>query len=176
MLPEVLSHYYARERGPFRSLSDLPHADAESVLDGIRQRGDGFASQRKPDYLAIRRELEALVRQRFVDKGGRPVRATPRYMILGQCDWVREWYRDGAALSVPLARFAAHSVSFTYGDSFPAMRHDDGKPHRKQVFTLAELPALIAQFGLPQDRPPDGPDRYIEAQVWDDGPLSEWLS
>ena len=175
MVPDILSHYYARKRGPFRSLSDLPHEAAEDVLEAIRQRGDGFASQRKPDYLVVRRQLEDLVRQRFIDKGGRPTRATPRYMILGQCDWVRDWYRDGDVLSVPLARFTQHSVSFTYGDSFPAMRHDDGKPHRKQVFTLEELPWLVAEFGLPQDRPLDGPDRYIEAQVWDDAALSEWV-
>ncbi|MBL8591039.1 MAG: hypothetical protein JNK01_00045, partial [Devosia sp.] len=83
MVPSILSHYYARERGPFRSLSDLPHEEAESVLEAIRQRGDGFASQRRPDYLVIRRDLEALIRQRFIDKGGRPIRSTPRYMILG---------------------------------------------------------------------------------------------
>ncbi|CAN7254791.1 hypothetical protein LJR016_001014 [Devosia sp. LjRoot16] len=176
MVPSILSHYYARERGPFRSLSDLPHAEAESVLEAIRQRGDGFASQRRPDYLVIRRELEALVRQRFIDKGGRPVRSTPRYMILGQCDWVRDWYLEGCSLAVPLARFDPRIVSFTYGDSFPAMRHNDGKPHRGQVFTLGELPWLVEQFGLPQQRAETtGPDRYIEAQVWDDEPLGEWL-
>jgi len=33
---------------------------------------------------------------------------------------------------------------------------------------------LIAEFGLPQDWNPEGkrgPDRYIEAQVWEDTPL-----
>ncbi len=176
MVPSILFHYYARQRGPFRSLSDLPHAEAERVLEAIRQRGDGFASQRRPDYLGIRHELEALVRQRFIDKGGRPTRNTPRYMILGACDWVRDWYPEGRALEVPLARFDPRIVSFTYGDSFPAMRHNDGKPHRGQVFTRDELPSLVEQFGLPQQRvETTGPDRYIEAQVWDDGPLGEWL-
>lgn len=178
MLPKFLYHYYAREQGPFKSLSDLSHEDAESLLGSIRQRGGSFASLRQPDYLAIRRELESLIRQRFVEKGGRPKRDTPRYMILGQCDWVRDWYREGCSLRIPLGRFDQRTVSFTYGDSFPAMRHDDGKPHRKQVFTLGELPQLIADHGLPQERggETDGPDRYIEAQVWDDVPQGDWLS
>lgn len=152
MVPSILSHYYARERGPFRSLSDLPHEEAESVLEAIRQRGDGFASQRRPDYLVIRRDLEALIRQRFIDKGGRPIRSTPRYMILGQCDWVRDWYLEGCSLTVPLARFDPRVVSFTYGDSFPAMRHNDGKPHRGQVSRRTALARRAV-------RPPPAPCR-----------------
>ncbi len=64
-------------------------------------------------------------------------------------------------------------VSFTYGDTFPAMRFGDGKPYRRQVYTLAELPDLVVMYGLPQEWNADGkggPDRYIEAQVWYDPP------
>jgi hypothetical protein len=95
-------------------------------------------------------------------------------MILGPCDWVKAWYVDGAAVCLPLRAFAPEHVSFTYGDTFPAMRYGDGKATRGQVYTLAELPALIAQFGLPQECNPNGelgPDRYIEAQVWDNAVL-----
>lgn len=177
MVPEFLYHYYACEQGPFRSLSDLPHDEAETVLAAIRQRGDGFASARQADYLSIRRELESLIRQRFIEKGGRPKRGTPRYMVLGRCDWVQDWYPRGCSLRAPLEHFDARIVSFTYGDSFPAMRHTDGKPHRKQVFMLGELHQLVGEYGLPQERHGEatGPDRYIEAQVWDDAPLGEWL-
>ena len=54
------------------------------------------------------------------------------------------------------------------------MRYEDGKPYRKQVYTVAELPAVIAAYGLPQAWNHEGemgPDRYIEAQIWDDDPL-----
>jgi hypothetical protein len=47
------------------------------------------------------------------------------------------------------------------------------------VYTLDELPALVEQHGLPEDWNPDGasgPDRYIEAQIWDDGPLIRFLN
>jgi hypothetical protein len=84
----------------------------------------------------------------------------------------------GCGLRIPLAVFSAEIVSFTYGDTFPALRHQDGKPYRGQVYTLAELPALIEQYGLPQDwnaKGEHGPDRYIEAQVWADEPLEPYL-
>jgi hypothetical protein len=58
------------------------------------------------------------------------------------------------------------------------MRYHDGKPYRKQVYTLTDLPELIRCYGLPQDWNPDGtkgPDRYIEAQIWDDSLLQDYL-
>jgi hypothetical protein len=178
MIPDSLYHYYERERGPFLNLSDLPPGEAEAILSDIRSRGEGFASQRKLDYLNIRRELENYVRARFVAKGGQPLRLRPHYMILGRCDWLLSWYTHGCALVIPLSRFDPACVSFTYGDTFPAMRYADGKPYRRQVYTLAELPGLIASYGLPQECNPDGtqgPDRYIEAQIWSDEPLREWI-
>lgn len=177
-LPDTLYHYFDCQQGPFRNLSDLPADKAEAVLAGIRQSGSGFASQRSADYLRIRRDLEARVRQLFSEKGGQPQRAAPHYFILGRCDWVKSWYVERCEIAVPLANFVSEHVSFTYGDTFPAMRYGDGKAYRGQVYTLAELPGLIEQYGLPQVWNPEGqqgPDRYIEAQVWGDEALREWL-
>jgi hypothetical protein len=57
-----LYHYYECRRGPFVNLSDLPFVEAEQILTAIRQAGQTFASKRAPDYLAIRRDLEARAR------------------------------------------------------------------------------------------------------------------
>lgn len=178
MIPDYLCHYYECSRGPFRNLSDLHLDEAETILADIRQRGEGFASQRKPDYLTVRRELEDYIRARFIVKGGQPVRTHPHYMILGSCDWLKSWYKQGCELRIPLNQFDSKHVSFTYGDMFPAMRYADGKPYRRQVYILAELPDLIQSYGLPQEWNADGaqgPDRYIEAQIWNDSPLRQWL-
>jgi hypothetical protein len=176
--PGFLSHYYEAAIGPFANLSDSPLAEAEAHLRRIRLAGQTFASQRSPDYLIIRRKLEERVRDLFIQKGGRPQRARPHYMILGACPWGLEWYLDGRELRIPLADFPSEILSFTYGDTFPAMRYQDGKPHRGKVYRLEELPELVLQFGLPQEWNPDGehgPDRYIEAQIWDDAPLAKYL-
>lgn len=179
LLPQVLSHYYAKSRGAFRSLSDLPPKEAEQVMATIRASGIGFASKRSDDYLTIRAELESRVRQIFIDKGGQPKRLHPHSMILGTSAWLKRWYPDGQELCIPLAQFDPDGVSFTYGDIFPAMRYQDGKPYRGQVYRMQDLEALIQQYGLPQDWNPDGrlgPDRYIEAQVWDDAPLHPYYT
>jgi hypothetical protein len=99
-------------------------------------------------------------------------------MTVGACPWLREWYVQGCELSIPLSSFAPDVISFTYGDTFPALRLQDGRPYRSQVYTLAALPALIQQYGLPQEWNRDGqygPERYIEAQVWDVTPLQLYL-
>jgi hypothetical protein len=100
-------------------------------------------------------------------------------MILGACPWLKAWYVDGRELKIKLDLFSEGCVSFTYGDSFPAMNYNDGKPYRGQVYTVSELEEVIQNYGLPQQWNPDGqggPERYIEAQVWDDAPLEKYLS
>ena len=178
MIPDFLCHYYEADDGPLRNLSDLPELEAEAVLQGIRLRGDRFASQRADDYLTVRRSLEDRVRELFIVKGGKPKGLRPHYFILGECAWLKSWYQHGCELRVPLAAFHAQGISFTYGDTFPAMRFMDGNPTRGQVYTLTELSALVQQYGLPQVWNVDGklgPDRYIEAQVWEDEPLQRYL-
>lgn len=173
-MPDFLSHYYEATTGPFRNLSDLPLEEAQRILNAMRRKGGTFAGQRAADYLQIRRNLEERIYAQFIAKGGIPQRQRPHYMILGACPWVKSWYQDGQELRIPLAKFDPAVISFTYGDTFPAMRYGDGKPYRKQVYTLEELPYLVATYGMPQEWNSDGtkgPDRYVEAQIWDDPPI-----
>ena len=178
MYPTFITHYYEASQGPFRSLSDLSVDEAEVILQGIRRAGAIFASKRSTDYLAIRQSLEGQIRQLFIEKGGQPKTLRPNYFILGSCDWVKSWYREGREVNIPLEAVDPKTISFTYGDSFPAMRYKDGKPYRGQVYILEELSLIIKVYGLPQEWNCDGqfgPERYIEAQVWDDEPVKAYL-
>jgi hypothetical protein len=177
-MPDFLTHYYENTAGPFSNLSMLQLEHAEQVLEEIRRKGNRFASQRSGDYMNKRRALEDKIRMLFEAKGGEPKLARPHYMILGSCSWLKTWYVDRQELQIKLVSIPERCVSFTYGDSFPAMNYDDGKPYRGQVYTLSELGEIIKQYGLPQVWNPDGrggPERYLEAQLWDDSPLREYL-
>jgi hypothetical protein len=177
-IPDFLTHYYENSAGPFSNLSMLSMEQAELILEEIRRNGNRFASQRPSDYLKKRLTLELKIRQLFEEKGGKPNLARPYYMILGTCPWLKQWYLDGQQLQIKLASFPKECVSFTYGDSFPAMNYNDGKPYRGQVYTEPELEEIIQRYGLPQEWNPDGrggPERYIEAQIWDNNPLREYL-
>lgn len=168
---DKLYHYYEFRIGPFVNLSDLSIEEAEKVQSGIKREGAVFAGKRGSDYLIVRRALEDRVRCLFISKGGRPARERPHYMTLGACPWMLDWYVDGRELSISLSTFVKEVISFTYGDTFPAMRYKDGKPYRGIVYTLDEIAQVVNQYGLPQDWNCDGskgPDRYIEAQIWTD--------
>ena len=176
----LLYHYFEKSRGPFRSLSDLHPGEAEKVLRALRGDPRLMAAGRDEAYLKRRRELEQLARALFISKGGQPRRWTPHYMVIGACPWLETWYLDPGVVQIALETLDPMTVSFSYGDLFPTFspRVMDGREYRRQVYTLHETLGLIERYGYPQDWNPQGkagPERYIEAQVWDDRPIRSAL-
>jgi hypothetical protein len=173
-----LYHYYEATTGPFKNLSKLSITAVQQVMEQLKTKSNVFASKRSDDYLEIRRELEGRARDLFILKGGEPVSSYPHYMTLGECVWIKDWYQNGRELRLRLDEFDESAVSFTYGDLFPTMRYKDGKPYRETVYTKREILELAESIGLPQDWNHDGskgPERYIEAQVWDDKVIGKYL-
>lgn len=173
-----LYHYYESARGPFLSLTDLPQQEAMIVHGQLKKDKSLFASKRSDDYLLIRRDLEQRARDLFIEKGGKPIRTVPHYMTMGKCQWLREWYKDGQELEIHIDDFEEKTISFTYGDLFPTMRFEDGKPYRGRVYTKDGIYKLIEEYGFPQDwnrLGDNGPERYIEVQIWDDKPLAKYI-
>jgi hypothetical protein len=171
-------HYYEAEIGPFKNLSSLSYDKAREVMNDLKQEGTVFASRRPDDYLSVRRQLEDRARYLFISKGGKPVKLYPHYMTLGQCDWLREWYKNGKVLEISIDEFTPETISFTYGDLFPTMRYKDGKPYREKLYLKEEIMKIIEQFGWPQEWNKDGtkgPERYIEVQIWDDEVITKFL-
>ncbi len=176
---EFLYHYYEKSRGPFRNLSDLPSYRADEVLAQLKSGGDSFASQRDEGYMDRRRELEALARKRFVEKGGFPVRRNPHYMVVGPCKWLASWYKNSAFVRIHISEFDVNALSFTYGDMFPTFsaRAIDEKEYRREIYTYKEILEVIRRYGLPQiwnEHGRLGPERYVEVQVWTDEPADQF--
>ncbi len=174
-----LYHYYEKEIGPFRNLSDLSLEEAKEKLHKIKQENTTFAAQRFDGYLERRVELEQLARELFIQKGGKPIRTVPHYMVIEDCDWLCDWYKEGQFVKIPLSEFDTNTVSFSYGDMFPTFspRVTDNKEYRRQIYTYHEILGVIDRYGLPQVWNKDGqfgPERYIEVQVWSDDPISKY--
>ncbi|MFD0675225.1 hypothetical protein [Cohnella sp. GCM10027633] len=173
-----LYHYFDRDKGPFKNLSKLTSEVAEEISNKIKIDGDTFASQRSKDYMYIRRELESKARAQFIAKGGKPQNIFPHYLTVEACEWIASWYRNPGVVVIPWGEFLEESISFTYGDLFPTMRYEDSKPYRKQVYTKNEILEVIKRFGFPQDwnvKGDQGPERYIEVQVWDEEVIKQYL-
>ncbi|MGC6587205.1 hypothetical protein ACPV3A_19910 [Paenibacillus sp. Dod16] len=149
-----LYHYYDAATGPFRNLSALSIEEAKQVQRRLQQNKNMFASQRGDDYIVIRRGLESRARE-----------------TLGPCEWIKQWYQSGREVKIPLDDVDPEMISFTYGDLFPTMRFKDDKPYRGKVYLKNEILRLVDEYGWPQEWNKDGnqgPERYIEVQVWDD--------
>ncbi|MEI6579619.1 MAG: hypothetical protein WCN92_09185, partial [Eubacteriales bacterium] len=78
-----LYHYFERSFGPFRSLTDLPMEEARQIL--LERRAAGYIGN--PDvegFLRKRYDRDKKLREAFIAHGGKPVRVSPIYMMLGE--------------------------------------------------------------------------------------------
>jgi hypothetical protein len=171
-----LCHYYEKEKGPLLSLSDLPDEEAIKVQDALKE-GDNIYTKRDSDgqYMFYRRRIEHRIRTMFINKGGNPIRNTPLYFIIGECDFCKSWYKNAEVIRIPIADIDLNTVSFTYGDSFPTFdpSHGDTSEYRQNVYTYNEVKTIIEKYGWPQDmqcdeETPYWQPRYVEAQLWSD--------
>ncbi len=176
-----LYHYYDKETGPFRNLSNLSVEEAKEVLGTIKAtRPNSQCAQRQDEYVEYRRNCEKILRAEFAKKGGKMLREAPHYMVVGHSPWLSTWYERCEFVKIPIEEFDTDTLSFTYGDSMPTFspRVNDGKEYRHKLYTYQEILAIIEKYGLPQDWNDDGkygPERYIEVHVWTDDVIKRYL-
>lgn len=172
-----LYHYYEKKIGAFVSLSSLDMKEAKQIQNQLGIENKTFAAQRNEAYLERRKYLEQLVRKLFIEKGGKPIRQTPHYMVIGECPWLLTWFEHSEYVKIPITEFDMKTVSFTYGDTFPTFSPHvtDNLEYRRQVYTYDEILCMIEKYGMPQHLSTEtiyAQPRYIEAQVWSDIPIN----
>ena len=155
-LPEIVTHTFHPDRGPFRNLCALPDVQAERVLGEMRAVGRCL----HPNYLTRRRATESWLRDVRAMKLGKTPLELPIYFFVGDFADGRDPARP-RSVQLPLAELPPHAITFSYGDSMSS----------GEAFTLAEVAALVAERGLPQ-RESD----FIELQLWDSSPLLKYIA
>lgn len=177
-----LYHYYDKTIGPFKNLSDLSTEEANRVLQEIAiTKPNVQCAKRQDDYMQARLYYENILRNEFQKKGGLIYRHVPHYMVVEHSPWLSTWYENSTFIKIPIEKFDLRTISFTYGDSHPTFsdRINDGKEYRKKLYTYEEILKIIEKYGLPQNWNDDGkygPERYIEAHIWSDDVINEYLS
>ncbi len=176
-----LYHYYDKRSGPFRSVTAIPVDQGKTILEKMKkERLDSMCAKRDADYIEKRRSCEAILRREFLAKGGIIEIESPYYMVVEHSPWLSTWYEQGEYLKIPIEEFDVRKISFTYGDSMPTFssKVNDGKEYRKQIYTYEEILGIIEKYGLPQEWNDDGahgPERYIEAHVWTNVPIANYI-
>jgi len=191
-IPDFITHYYLPDRRPFLNLSELDDESLAQVIADLRITGDAGRSERRfgPRYMSLRRRTEELLRERFVERGGRPLRQAPHYFVLGESAWFRGLYAGAAEIRVRLADVPSEQVSFTLPDSVGAMGllpeygiETAPRPYHGTVFRIEELADVVERYGMPGGRRPasyqgyefEDSEHYVEVQVWADEPLQTHL-
>lgn len=159
---------------PLRNIMRLPRDEAFALARELAaQNRDTTAFYRFADfehYYPRRLETDALLHDRFIALGGKPVEAHPLSFVLQGSDFLHGWFDHGLVTQIPLKQIPAASVSFTYGDSMSTLE----RTGELTMLTKDMLFAAIEAHGGPVEAfLTDVNDRYryIEAQVWDDACL-----
>ena len=113
-------------------------------------------------------------------KDGNIQRQAPHYMVVEHSPWLASWFENSAFIKIDINKFDKSTISFAYGDSHPTFSPivNDGKEYRKKLYTYDEILEIIAKYGYPQDWNNDGkygPERYIEAHIWSDDVIKEYV-
>jgi hypothetical protein len=185
-IPPFISHYYEESRGPLKSVSELDRESAREIIKQITEQKEGFNSNRSSDYIDWRINVENWLREGFIKKGGKPKRKHPHYFILGACEWMLTWYKNGQVLKKDLKDIDSGQMSFTYPDSMvsyqlhqyhisknnPYFKEEEHREYHGQVYSYSELNEVVSKYGIPKgtllNNNPISPfEMYIEVQVWD---------
>lgn len=150
------------------------------MRDIASQKPNTQCAKRASEYMELRHYYEGILREEFKKKGGSIQRKSPHYMVVEHSPWLATWFENSAFIKIDINEFDLNTVSFTYGDSHPTFspKVNDGREYRKKLYTYNEILEIIAKYGLPQDWNNDGqfgPERYIEAHIWDDNVVKRYM-
>jgi hypothetical protein len=181
----LLTHYYLPDRKPFLNLSALSEDELKNVLEELREKTKRGESKRvfMDWYVDQRKETEKRIVKEFISKGGKPEKKYPHYFILGESIIQKSTTANMKEIIIPLSEISSEIISFTYPDSMASFDLEkDPKykmPYHGKVFTLEEIREVIREYKMPADEigftSRYGYPKYIEAQLWSDKPIQEFL-
>ncbi|HBN82923.1 MAG TPA: hypothetical protein DDZ89_03685 [Clostridiales bacterium] len=156
----------------------------------LEQRAAGhFGNPDIDGFLHKRYERDKMLRDAFIAYGGKPIRVSPVYMMLGKHSQWESAYKKPAVIKIPLEKFDRLTVSFTYGDSFaifnPALFGDE--EYWNRLYFADEILNVINRHGYPPhveydfkrgiyptDKPINHHLKYVEAHVWSNEVLDHY--
>jgi hypothetical protein len=175
---EYVTHYY--NSVPFRSLSALSKSEALKIMDELCDDTPFFERFKEPlQYWENRLETEVWLRDKFIERGGKPKSKYPFYAVLGSATWIESYSLSAGLevdmLQIPISIFNDSDISFTFPDSMVSFWIGRDKPeayyqaqYHGQIFTLSEVRNLMTVDLMDriESMHPEGTIPYIEAQIW----------
>ena len=162
-------HYYFPGTDPWKNIMNLPEeeafAKAKELADAHPEDPSFGRFADFANYYPTRKETDAYVHDRFVEKGGRPELLHPFSFTLLECEYLRKWFSEGEKLVLDLNDIPEDQISFTIGDSCAQYGWGD----RPKVLTKKELLQKIHACGGSVEtflKDSLGRFAYVEVHVW----------
>ena len=142
-----LSYYLEPGREPFFSITALPHAEAlrkaAELAPDTRSPKNRFCAEDFPGYYEKRLRTESWLYDAFLTKGGETETRHPLYFVLGESEFLHQWFGHGTVYTFDLRDVPQHACSFTLGDSMAVVDRED-----REVLTFDEMSARLAACSL----------------------------
>jgi len=97
-----LYHYYEKDRPPFRSISALPFDEAKKILNAQREINENLVHPNIKWFLERRYEADKIIREKFIEIGGKPVQTAPIYFSLGANKGISTWFENPTLIKIPI--------------------------------------------------------------------------
>lgn len=136
--PTFITHYFLRTKEPFLNLSELPSGSQNPIFKemlNLHKKDEGYKRRYGEGYLDTRVKTESILRQRFIERGGKPKDPFPVYFVLGESIWFKNLNANHDEVKFDLLDLSQDVVSFTYLDSFISINNPT-KPYHNQVYLL----------------------------------------
>lgn len=163
-----ITHYYYRGTDPWKNIMNLPEDEAFRVAAELAKAHPETTSFYRfadfVNYYPLRKAADAYVREHFSKIGGMPELMHPYCFVLGESEYLNEWFSDGEKLTIALDAIPEEQISFTLGDSCVLL----SRGQEPKVLTKAMLLAGIAECGSAEtlfERNLKGYG-YVEVQLW----------
>ena len=164
-----ITHYCIRGTDPWKNIMLLPEAEAFRKAAELAAAYEGTASSGRfadfINYYPRRKTADRIVREEFIRLGGCPRLEHPYSFVLGESNYLKNWYDDGAILRLRLDTVPDSQISFTPGDSCARFERNE----LPVVWTKQMLLEKLHAFGDSQEEliRSIAPYGYVEAQLWD---------
>ena len=167
--PILITHYFYPGTDPWKNIMNLPEKEAFRVAAELADKHPDTTSFGRfadfVNYYPNRKRADEYVREEFIKLGGRPKLMHPYSFVLGECEYLKDWFDANDKLVLNLSDIPDDQISFTLGDSCALLIHGE----EPTVLTKAMLlDGINACEGSVEEycKKSLGKYAYVEVQLW----------
>lgn len=164
-----LTNYCYPDCKPLLNIMRLEKESAFVMAKELAESHPGLSAfyrfQDFDNYYELRLKQDEFLYHRFCELRGRPEERHPLSFVIGDCDYLKEWFGNGYETKLFLGDIEPAHISFTLGDSGALFKRNG----TVEVLTVHEFRKYFESSGGEINLLLKNSDfHYIEAQLWSD--------